>query len=89
MLDKVKRSLGIRSDAYDEELTVLIASAKADLRLSGITIPENDPLLLTAVAYYCQANRGTDTDRRQAFLKMYRAQKRDFWMAHEYTGAGT
>ena len=86
MLEAVKTALGISSDVYNEEFTNLIASAKADLQLSGIVaIGDTDPLIITAVSSYCQANRGTDTDKRKAYREMYLAQKRNLWLAREYT----
>lgn len=85
MLEAVKRALGIRSNAYDGELETLILSAKADLGLAGIRAADDaDPLIITAVVCYCQANRGTDTDKRLAYQEMYQAKKRDLWMAREY-----
>ena len=90
MLEAVKAALGIASDVYNDEFTNLIASAKADLQLSGIVVIEDtDPLMITAVSSYCQANRGTDTDKRLAFREIYTAQKRNLWMAKEYTEAVT
>jgi len=86
MLEAVKTALGIAADVYDDEFNQLIAAAKADLRLAGIVaIGDTDPLIITAVSSYCQANRGTDTDKRIAYKEMYLAQKRNLWLAGEYT----
>ena len=88
MLEAVKTALGISASVYDEELTALIASAEADLKLSGVvTYEATDPLIVTAVTAYCQANRGTDVDKRLAYKEMYKAQKRNLMLAHEYTEA--
>lgn len=90
MLEAVKAALGIASDVYDGEFTQLINSAKADLQLAGIVVIEDtDPLIITAVSSYCQANRGTDTDKRLAYKEMYLAQKRNLMLAREYTEAVT
>lgn len=87
-LANVKTALGISASVYDAELTALIASAEADLQLAGIVVIEDtDPLIITAVSSYCQANRGTDTDKRKAYREMYLAQKRNLWLAREYTEA--
>ena len=87
-LANVKTALGISASVYDVELTALIASAEADLKLSGIVVYEaTDPLIVTAVTAYCQANRGTDVDKRQKYAEMYKAQKRNLMLASEYTEA--
>ena len=89
-LANVKTALGISASAYDVELTGLIASAEADLKLSGIVVYDDaDPLIVTAVTAYCQANRGTDVDKRQKYAEMYKAQKWNLMLAHEYTEAVT
>ena len=87
-LANVKTALGISASVYDAELTALIASAEADLKLSGIVVYEaTDPLIVTAVTAYCQSNRGTDADKRQKYAEMYKAQKRNLMLASEYTEA--
>ena len=82
MLEAVKTALGISSDVYNDEFTNLIASAKADLQLSGIVVIEDtDPLMITAVSSYCQPrNRMT---KRLAYKEMYPGtkEKRNLWMA--------
>ena len=85
-LANIKTALGISASVYDAELTALIASAEADLRLSGIVAYDDaDPLIITAVTAYCQSNRGTDADKRQKYVEMYKAQKRNLMLASEYT----
>ena len=85
-LANIKTAMGISANVYDEELTGLIASAEADLQLSGVVVYDvNDPLVVTAVTCYCQANRGTDVDKRQKYAEMYKAQKRNLMLASEYT----
>jgi hypothetical protein len=54
-----------------------------------VVIEDTDPLIITAVSSYCQANRGTDVDKRLAYKEMYLAQKRNLMLAHEYTEAVT
>lgn len=85
-LANVKTALGISASVYDEELTALIASAEADLKLSGVVEYKNtDPLIVTAVTAYCQSNRGTDVEKRAKYAEMYKAQKRNLMLASEYT----
>ena len=87
-LASVKTALSISASVYDAELTALIASAEADLNLSGIVVYDDaDPLIVTAATAYCQANRGTDVDKRQKYAEMYKAQKRNLMLAGEYTEA--
>ena len=85
-LANIKTAMGISANVYDVELIGLIASAEADLKLSGIIVYDaDDPLVVTAVTAYCQANRGTDVDKRQKYAEMYKAQKRNLMLASEYT----
>lgn len=87
-LASVKTALGIRASVYDVELTALIASAEADLKLSGIVAYDDaDPLIVTAVTAYCQSNRGTDVEKRAKYAEMYKSQKRNLMLASEYTEA--
>ena len=85
-LANIKTAMGISANVYDDELTGLIASAEADLKLSGVTVYDDaDPLVVTAVTAYCQASRGTDVDKREKYMEMYKAQKRNLMLASEYT----
>lgn len=85
MLDAIKRSIGVRSDYFDEELTTLIDAGKMDLQLAGVKkVEDDDPLIIQAVACYCQANRGTDAENRAKFLELYKLHKRNLMMAGEY-----
>ena len=87
MLEAVKTALGIKANAFDAEFEMLIASAIADLAQVGIMVFEDtDPLIITAVSCYCQANRGTDTDRRLNYQKMYTTKKRNLMLDSRYTG---
>lgn len=88
MLGAIKRALGIRSDYFDEELTVLIEAGKSDLSLAGVNrFEDSDPLIITAIACYCQANRGTDAENRARFGELYAKQKRNLMYAGEYHDA--
>ena len=85
MLDAIKRAMGIRADYFDAELTTLIEAGKSDLRLAGVTrIEVDDPLIITAITCYCQANRGTDAENRAKFLQLYKMQKINLMRAGEY-----
>ena len=57
LLDDVKIALRVSTDAYDSELTDLIESAKLDLGIAGVVIPEPmTTVVSTAVKTYCKLN---------------------------------
>lgn len=72
MLDKVKLALRVSASAFDDEITDLIAAAKADLRLVGVNVPEDeegspegkagDPLIERAIILYAKAEFGFNDD---------------------------
>lgn len=75
MLDLVKMALRIFSDAYDDELELLIAAAEEDLGIAGVAnIDETDPIVVKAIISYCKLQFGIpdDADRLQ---KSYDEQK--------------
>lgn len=75
MLDLVKMALRIFSDAYDDELELLIAAAEEDLGIAGVAnIDETDPIVVKAIISYCKLQFGIpdDVDRLQ---KSYDEQK--------------
>lgn len=86
MLDKVKDALRVSGEALDEEIQDLIDAAKADLRLSGITKNEDDPLILRAITIYCKAHFGYEEPAQaELFMKSYNALKSHLALSQEYT----
>ena len=85
MLEKVKMALRITTDAFDDELTDLINSAKLDLGIAGVVVPETlDAIVERAIITYCKVHFGEpdDYDRIKA---SYDEQKAQLSMATGYT----
>ena len=85
MLDTVKTALRIKADQFDDEVTGLIESAKLDLGIAGVEVPEEyDALIQTAIVTYCKVNFGLceDADRLK---KSYDEQKAQLSNATGYT----
>ena len=90
-IDKVKMSLRVKTNAFDEQLTDLISAALADLGIAGIKgeqVAETDPLVLRAVTTYCQAFFGAPEEYDQ-LLASYERQKGQLYSATGYTLWGT
>ena len=64
MLDFVKMALRVTTDAFDDQLNILIEAAVADLGIAGVVNIDttNDPLIKQAVATYCLLNFGIPDD---------------------------
>ena len=58
LLDEVKLSLRIKTDAFNEEISSLIEAAKKDLYNAGIEPTESNPLIKVAIKTYCKINFG-------------------------------
>lgn len=74
MLDAVKIALRIKTNAYDEELKLLIEAAKLDLKIAGVVLPASssneDNLIKIAIITYCKMNFGNPinyTDLKKSF----------------------
>lgn len=89
MLEAVKRAMRLTVDAYDEELLDLIAAAKKDLGIAGVTMAdvETDPLMRRAIVTYCRMSFGSpdDYDKLKA---SYDEQKAQMYAATGYTDWG-
>lgn len=88
MLDKVKKALRVKTDAYNDELNNLIASAQIDLGIAGVVLPDVlDAICETAIITYCKMNFGLPEDA--ARLKAsYDEQKAQLITATGYTDWG-
>ncbi len=86
MLALVKMALRIKTDAFDDELNMLIEAALADLGIAGVTADENREtnIVKQAVCTYCKLHFGVpdDADRLKA---SYDEQKAQLSMATGYT----
>lgn len=85
MLDAVKLALRIVTDAFDDELTDLIAAALLDLRLAGVTNTDTtNALVKRAVITYVKLHFG-EPDEFDRLKKSYDEQKAQMGMATGYT----
>ena len=92
MLEAVKLALRITTNAFDSELTQLIAAAKIDLEIAGIIVPTTtetaiDQILQRAIITYCKLNFG-ELDRVEMYDRLkasYDEQKAQLGMATGYT----
>ena len=86
-LEKVKLSMRITTDAFDEELEDLISAAMLDLGIAGVdgaNVDLSDPLILRAVTTYCKMHFGAP-DEYDRLKASYDEQKAQLSMATGYT----
>jgi uncharacterized phage protein (predicted DNA packaging) len=91
MIEGIKIALRISSAnlAYDTEIKDLIAAARQDLMLSGVTSEkandDTDPLIKRVVSTYVKANFGWDNPDSEELQKSYETQKRALGFSVEYS----
>jgi len=85
MLQRVKTALRISTDAYDDEITVLIGAACKDLGIVGVSAvaTTGDELLIRAVITYCRTNFGSPEDYER-LKRSYDEQKAQLITASGY-----
>ena len=85
MLSKVKLALRITTNAFDSELTNLIAAAQLDLGVAGVIVPPAiDELVTRAIITYCKMSFGLPEDYDR-LKKSYDEQKAQLVTATGYT----
>jgi hypothetical protein len=87
LIDDIKAVLRITSTAFNTEITDLIASAKADLGLSGVlddNIIDADALIKRAIITYCKANFGWDNPDADRLMESYNMLKNHLSLSCDY-----
>lgn len=86
-LEKVKLSMRIITDLFDQEIADLIAAALLDLGIAGVdgeNVALTDPLVLRAVTTYCRMHFGQPEDYER-LKASYDEQKAQMSMTTGYT----
>lgn len=85
MLEKVKTALRIKTDAFNDELEMLIDAAQIDMEIAGVVLPAGlDAIAERAVITYCKMSFGLPEDYDR-LKKSYDEQKAQLVTATGYT----
>lgn len=84
ILEKVKLSLRVVTDDFDEEITDLISAAQSDLMAAGVVPEPIDNFVLMAIKTYCRANFG-NPENYDKLKASYDEQKAQLSMRTGYT----
>lgn len=87
MLERVKTALRVTTDAFDDELTALIESAKLDLGIVDIredVIETPNALVGLAIVTYCKMHFG-EPDEYERLKASYDEQKAQLITSEKYT----
>ncbi len=85
LIDDVKLALRITTNVFDSELNILIDSAKIDLGIAGVDLPDTvDSICKIAIITYCKIHFG-NPDNADRLQKSYDEQKAQLGMATGYT----
>lgn len=93
LIDDVKISLRVTTNAYDSEINDLIDSAKKDLQIAGImesvtvSTADMNKAVVTAIKTYCKMNFG-NPQNYENLKKSYDEQKAQMSMSTGYTDWG-
>ena len=87
LLNDVKMALRVTTNAYDDELTDLIESAKLDLGIAGVVLPTTlDAVCERAIITYCKLMfLGLSENEYDRLKASYDEQKAQLSMATGYT----
>lgn len=92
LLEDVKSANRITTTdvGIEKELTDLIASAKMDMVISGVskekTDAEEDALIKRAIILYTKANFGFDNPDTERLMRSYESLKQHLALAGDYNG---
>lgn len=85
MLEKVKQSLRIDGNLFDDELDGLIEACKKDLLLSGVDIvEESNPIISRAIIFYCKAYFGYPDKHYERLVKSYEMLRNHIALCDEF-----
>lgn len=88
ILDDVKLSLRVTTDAFDIEIQDLIDAARLDLIQSGVSSTkvndDTDALIKRAITVYVKGNFGYDNPEAERFQESYRMLKIHLALAGDY-----
>lgn len=86
LIDDVKLSLRLTTNAYDAEITDLIAAAKTDLGLAGVlnNTLDSDPLIKRAIMSYCKAHFGFGNADYSKLIEAYEMLKNHLSLSADY-----
>lgn len=86
MFEKVKLALRIKTNAFDSEISDLIASALLDMGIAGVITDTEDEIITRAVITYCKLHFGNPSEKDYDRLKQsYDEQKAQLSTATSYT----
>lgn len=85
LIDDVKLACRVTSSTFDSELNMLIDSAKIDLGIAGVTLPNAlDSICNVAIITYCKMKFG-NPDNYEQLKASYDEQKAQLSMNADYT----
>ena len=87
-IDKIKVALRISHTKLDDEITDLIATAKAEMEIAGIlsdAIDEADELIADAIKVFCKYNMASDEKMRDGFFASWTYQLDNLRKTSAYT----
>jgi hypothetical protein len=88
LLDDVKVACRVTSNTFDSELNMLIESAKVDLGIAGVVLPNSlDSICNVAIITYCKLHFG-NPDNYEQLKASYDDQKSQLSMSSDYTNYG-
>lgn len=88
LLDDVKVACRVTSNTFDTELNMLIESAKVDLGIAGVVLPNSlDSICNVAIITYCKLHFG-NPDNYEQLKASYDEQKSQLSMSSGYTNYG-
>jgi hypothetical protein len=88
LLDDVKVACRVTSNTFDSELNMLIESAKVDLGIAGVVLPNSlDSICNVAIITYCKLHFG-NPDNYEQLKASYDEQKSQLSMSSGYTNYG-
>lgn len=89
IVDEVKVALRVSHTALDSEINDLIAAARQDLILSGVTAikanDDNDASIKHAIFTYCKAHFGWDNPDAERLLQAFDRLKSQLTLSGDYT----
>ncbi len=88
MVEKVKRTLRLKTNAFDEDIEDLIDAALGDLGIAGVdNLDDSDPMIIRAIETYCKLHFG-EPEEADRLKRSYDEQKAQLSTNSRYTTWG-